>query len=555
MTIIPQLKPKVWGLRNQVSRRSNASRRGQAIAIIGFSAIIMAGLFTGTRWALHQLNEIPFLIYVPPSLPLGALLMMLLIMTTITALASALGTFFLSEDLEVVLSSPISLPSFFVARLLYVISTVSWMPFVFIAPVLAAMASVYSLNGWFVPGTIATFVPFFLIPASLGTLIATLAMSVMNHRWTKAILRVASICALIVIILTLQNLAKALITPSAEGQLLRLTSFLSLAEAPHLPSSWAATILSELLLPSGKNIAARFILLYATATFMSGMALLAVLSLHARGFSRALGRNGLSRNPIDTNRASTREPLPSPLAIIQKDLRLLLRDIAQSTQLVFLGGLSLLYLTNLKTFVSVEFFAGRSNPTWIGAFFVMHFAITAFFTSAVCTRLVFTSLSLEGKSYWVLQTAPIEFDDILKAKFSGWFLPISLISSILLAMGTLTLTGRWDITVLFTALSFFVTYGMVGMGIGLGAYFADFTWEHPSQLALSLGSFVYMLSGAVLVLVNLLPASLLLRCMLAPHATSTQLLGMFLSPLAIIVINLAVTRVAFRLGRAAAGRD
>ena len=555
MTIIPQLKPKLWGVRNQLTRRSSSSRRGQAIAIAGFSMIIMAGLFVGTRWGLHQLNEIPFLIYVPPSLPLGALLMMLLVMTTITALASALGTFFLSDDLEVVLSSPISPISFFIARLLYVISTVSWMPFVFIAPVLAAMASMYSLSAWFIPGALATFIPYFFIPAAVGTLLATLAMSVMNHRWTKITLRVATLGILLVVIVALQNLARSLLIPSMDGQIVRLASFLSLAEAPHLPSSWAATILSELLLPSGRSVALRFTLLYATAIFLAGTALLAITTLHARGFSQALGRQGLSRSSQKAAHAVSREQLPAPLAIIQKDVRSLSRDIAQSTQLIFLGGLCILYLLNLKTFVTVEFFAGRSNSAWISAFFVMHFAITAFFTSAVCTRLVFTSLSLEGKSYWVLQTAPLEYEDILKAKFAGWFLPISLISSILLAIGTQTLTGRWDITTIFTVLSFFVSYGMVGLGIGLGAYFADFAWEHPSQLALSLGSFIYMLSGAMLVLVNLLPASMLLKFMLASHPTSAQILGIGAAPLAIIAINIAVTRLAFYIAKSAATRD
>lgn len=555
MSIISQLKPKLWGLRNQLTRRSASRRRGQAVAIVGFSMIIMTGLFMGTQWGLQQINEIPFLLYVPPSLPLGALLMMLLIMTTITALASSLGTFFLSDDLEVLLSSPISTFSFFSARLLYIMGTVSWMPFVFIAPVLAAMTSMYSFHAYFIPAVLATCIPYFLIPTSLGIILSTLAMSIMTHRWAKLILRAASLVALLAIILAIQNLTKALLTPAVDGQLLRLTAFLSLAETPHFPSSWAATIISELLVPSGKNLSLRFTLLYATAFFLAGLALIAIITLHARGFSQALGRHSVTKGSSTSGREHPRALVPAPVAIIHKDVRSLTRDIAQSTQLVFLGGLCLMYLLNLKTFVAVEFFAGRSNIAWISAFFVMHFAITAFFTSAVCTRLVFTSLSLEGKSYWILQTAPLDASDILKAKFSGWFIPIALISASLLAIGTQTLTGRWDITVLFTALSFFVSYGMVGMGIGLGAYFADFTWEHPSQLALSLGSFVYMLSSAVLVLSNLIPASMLLRFMLTPQPTSAQMLGTFAAPCALIVLNMTVARIALRLGREAASGD
>lgn len=546
--VITLLRPKALAFRNNLLKRTAAAQRGQALAITGFSLIIMASLFCGTRWGIEQLTKIPFLVYVPPSLPLGLMLMMLLVMTSLTALASALGSFYLADDVETILASPVSSLSFFTARLIYVLCTVAWMPFIFIAPVLTAMATSYELSMWFIPIALATFLPYFLIPASLGTLLATIFMATLNQRWAKIVIRVAIVFAITSILFVLHGLVEAITSRSSEGQMLRLASSLSLAQSPWLPSAWASTILSELLAPSGKLVGVRLALLYSCAFAVSGLAHISLHTLHARGFSRALSRRAILSTNSRQEESRAKIRLPQPAAVIHKDIRSLTRDIAQSTQLLFLGGLCLFYLGNLKTFVALDTFTADSSVNWQRAFFIIHSAITAFFTSSICTRLVFTSISLEGKSYWVLQTAPIHFRQILRAKFLGWYLPIAILSSLLFSIGTQILIGRWDITLLFGLLSFFVSYGIVGMGIGLGAYFADFSWEHPSQLALSVGSLVYMLSSATLVLLNIFPMGILLQLLQGRAPDSTRIALICGVALTIALMNILAAKIALRLG-------
>ena len=546
--IVTLLKPKTLAFRNGILKSTTAAQRGQSIAIAVFSLIVMATLFFATRWALEQLTKIPLLVYVPPSLPLSLMLMMLMVMTSLTALASALGSFYLADDVETILASPTSSLSFFVARLIYVLCTVAWMPFIFISPVLAAMATSYQLSAWFVPLSIATFIPYFLIPAAIGTLVATIFMATINQRWAKMVVRVAILMAIACVLYVLHGLVDAVTTRSTDGQMLRLASSLSLAQSPWLPSAWAATILSEILVPSGRNIAGRLTLLYSCAIAVTGLAHIALHTLHPRGFSRALSRRAVVSATSRASTARGKTPLPQPAALIQKDLRSLTRDVAQSTQILFLGGLCLFYLGNLNTFVTLDSFATDASVNWQRAFFIIHTAITAFFTSSICTRLVFTSISLEGKSYWILQTAPVLFRDILRAKFLGWYIPIAALSSLLFSIGTQILIGRWDITLLFGLLSFYVSYGIVGMGIGLGAYFADFSWEHPSQLALSVGSLVYMLSSATLVLLNIFPMGILLHLLLIRNPTPTRVVLICAVAMTIALTNLLVARITLRLG-------
>jgi hypothetical protein len=162
-------------------------------------------------------------------------------------------------------------------------------------------------------------------------------------------------------------------------------------------------------------------------------------------------------------------------------------------------------------------------------------------------------VSLEGKQFWILQTGPIEMRQVLKSKFSAWFPPVALISAILFAAGAYIIVGRIDVLVFYLVVSIFVSYGIVGLGVGLGAYFADFAWDHPSQLALSIGSFVYMLASAVLVIANIIPLGIMLRfsqansqATLIHNIAMTVLLGAIIA-----LINVVLARAAMRLGESA----
>ena len=93
-----------------------------------------------------------------------------------------------------------------------------------------------------------------------------------------------------------------------------------------------------------------------------------------------------------------------------------------------------------------------------------------------------------------------------------------------------------------------MSYGIVGLGIGLGAYFAAFSWEHPSQLALSVGSLLYMLSSATLVLVNILPIGLLLKLLLSKDMTVGRIALIFGVAVTTALVNLLVANMTMRLG-------
>jgi ABC-2 type transport system permease protein len=201
---------------------------------------------------------------------------------------------------------------------------------------------------------------------------------------------------------------------------------------------------------------------------------------------------------------------PEYRAIIVKEFKVFARDMTQAIQLLLLLGLCMVYLYNFRILHGVANLPDATKLWWQGFLVGSNLAMGAFVMTAVCTRFVFPSVSLEGQSYWILQTSPLSVGQLLRAKFWCWLVPVASMSSIIFASGALAINAEPEIIAINALASWVVCYGIVGLATGLGALFSNFDWEHSSQLAASFGSLVFMLSATVLIVLNLIPAGTLI---------------------------------------------
>jgi ABC-2 type transport system permease protein len=244
---------------------------------------------------------------------------------------------------------------------------------------------------------------------------------------------------------------------------------------------------------------------------------------------------------------------PQPHAILIKDSKIFLREITQAVQLLLLVGVYLIYLYNLKIFRGLETLPMQTQMVWRAFIFVVNVAMGAFVTTAVCTRFVFPAVSLEGKSFWILQTSPMSLRKILRYKFWEWFVPIGFISGLVFASGAFAIGADWwEVLVNYLA-GWIMTFGIVGLGTGLGAQFANFDWEHSSQLAASLGSLVFMLLSILLITVNMIPVGIMVYArrpgMFAHgYADGNWFAVVGLCAAFIIALNVYARMVAMRIG-------
>ncbi len=509
------LLPKLYTIRNRWRQNMRQpTQLARDFIILGFSVAVMIAIYQGTIRALVEVRETITFAYLPATLSLGLVLLFLFAMLLFSNSITALGTFYLGRDLDLVLASPISLPRFFFGKWLEVGASSSWMAIIFGMPAIAAFSQAYESNPYYIVVVIATLLPYFVIPTSLSIVFVTVFTTVLPANRTREILFAIFAMAL----LGLYFVGKLIFPIGASfhnsNDVLRIVSLLSLPNTTWMPSYWAAAVLGESLEPTGMTRAVYLSLLYTVAIGLTALAYALVKLLHFSAYSRAKdNRRGMRLSSRKLHRAMVRVAGfvdPQFRAIITKEFKIFARDMTQAVQLLLLLGLCMIYLYNFRILQSVSGLPESTRLWWQGFLVVSNLAMGAFVITAVCTRFVFPSLSLEGQSYWILQTSPMSIRSLLRAKFWCWLFPVATISSIIFASGALAIDAGPHVVFLNAISSWVICYGIVGLAVGLGAFFANFDWEHTSQLAASFGSLVFMLLSTLLIAANMLPAGLLI---------------------------------------------
>lgn len=555
------LQPRYIAFRNRWRGHSFSKRQVfRDLVLVGFAVFVTVAIYWGTLLGLQKIQSFVALAYLPPNVPLGLILLILSCMLILSNSVAALGSLFLARDLELILASPLSRPRFFFGRALDIGLSSSWMVVTFAAPVLVAFGHAYGASGRYYLVALLTLLPFLLIPLALGLIAVSLFTAIIPANRTREVLFVIGLLVLAVLNSLFEFLGSTVDILNDVQEVLRVLSVVSLPNRPWLPSHWMGSALGELLMPAGKAIGPYVGLLYSAAVTSVAAAYLVVRTLHSGAYSRARSsRRGLSLRSSRAQRWLIRLTpfLTQPQrAVLGKEYRVFTRDLGQALQLLLLLGLCMLYLYNFRVLHAVKGLPESTQLWWRGFLVVSNLSMGAFVVSAVCTRFVFPSLSLEGQSWWVLKTAPVTVREILEAKFRCWIGPVVAISAVIFASGAFAI-GAPPPTVLITVgVSAVICYGLVGLAIGLGAVFANFEWEHSSQLAASFGSLVFMLCSTILIAFNIAPAMVLifLRTLIAFGYSFSPLewyVAVGTSGALLIYINFVAVRAALRAGERA----
>jgi ABC-2 type transport system permease protein len=553
--------PKLLSIRNRWRHnRLHASQFARDVIILLFCVAVTVSIFQGTVAALEKIKTDLSFAYLPAPLPLGLVLLFLFLMLLFSNSIAALGAFYLGRDLDLLLASPLSKPRFFFGKMLEIFGGSSWMAVIFGLPAILGFASAYQAGWDYGLIVVATLIPYFVLPTALSIVVITLFTVMVPANRTREIL----FFVFALVLMGIYLIGKLVFPSNASFQnandLLRIVSILSVPNTTWMPSYWAATCLGETLEHSGKNILPYLAMLYSTAFGLTALAYFLVRTFHFTAYSRARdNRHGLKLSSRTSHSFFVRA---TPIfdqqfrAVIMKEFKIFARDMTQAVQLLLLLGLCMIYLYNFRILQSINGLPETTRMWWQGFLVVSNLAMGAFVITAVCTRFVFPSLSLEGQSFWILQTSPMSIKDLLHAKFWCWLVPVATISSIIFASGALAINAGPHVVIINALASWVICYGIVGLAVGMGAFFANFDWEHTSQLAASFGSLVFMLFSTLLIFLNLLPAGLLifLRTLRMAGYTFTQTnwyVAVGCSALLLVYLNYVATRWSLRLGETA----
>lgn len=553
----PILQPRLLAFRGYLRKlpfQPTLVIRDGIIILLAFG--VARALYALTTFAISRVLENSELVYLSPSSPLSIIFLFLFAMLLISNTMSAISALYMAEDSDLILASPISRESFYLGKLLLIFLSSSWMPIVFLLPVLVGFADKWGAGGAFFIVALPLLLLYFLIPACLAIFIATILLAFIPLQRTRA-LRFLGFILVVVFLGSVAHLFR--VASSSNGDLsglFRALSILSLPSSLWLPSHWIAYALGEMLEQRSLNLPAVGLLVsvflstlvfsYATFGILFERARLKA-TVHAVRPARKRGRDILEWCCRLIPLAQTSR------AICKKDIRQFSRDLSQVAQLILLGVIYCIYLYNIQIFRLIDNMPINRQYTLSALVFIANSCMAAFVATAASNRLVFPALSLEGKGIWILQASPLSMQEVVTGKFRTWLFPIGVLTSIVMTLGGSLLSLPPVALVGLFVCSWFMTYGIVGLGIGLGAYFAQFEWEHSAQLIASLGSFVFMLASVSLISVSVAPLGVVifssLPAAMGERLSTTENWILALSAAAtIFIINYQVKQLVIEVG-------
>jgi ABC-2 type transport system permease protein len=552
------LQPKLLSLKNSFLKR-RAIRLADLIAL-AMTALLMAGLYYGTRNTLRELSSSALSADATSSMLYGFSLG-LFGLIFVSAVVTGISNLFMARDVNLLLAAPISHITFLRSKALEVLVSTTWMIVVFSIPPYVAFGQ--RLNAGVEFFTIAPlYIALYLLVAVLaGMNVAICCAAILPARTGRNIF-----VALFVIVL---GVVIALVNASPDHRLythlLKQPSHPVLTETltnPLLPSAWLSNALLTLSAPSATVPLLPLTWLLLSLAVLWSLLMVSFKLLYSRGYSRLhtqprayilLSRAGKPRRRLFTMRSAQ-----AARALAARELCSFGRDLTHTVQLAIFLTICILYFIN---------FQNISAPTRVGTWVLRAWDLMAIFSFiiissliilSICSRFVFPSVSLEGSSLWILQVAPVSPRSIIRAKYFTWAVPTGIVCAVLFASAGLALALE-PLCILMLGLSACaITHGFVSLGIGMGAQFSRFDWEHPAELSASWGSLAFLLAGLATLAINLIPLGITFGCYVfypALFENTNNLLALFSTGLGVLLLfNVIVGKIALKLGVSALTR-
>jgi ABC-2 type transport system permease protein len=417
----------------------------------------------------------------------------LLISNTVTALT----TFYLAGDVQLLLAAPLPFRRLHHARFIETVMASSWMVLLFGLPTFLAYGVVYDAGPTFYLGTLAVLVAFLVIPAAIGVLVTTGLVLVFPARGTRDALLLGAGLLIAAAVLGVRMLdPERLAHPSGMVGFAGFLADFGTTGSPWLPTTWAAEVMIPLLGARAGEPLFYFGMLASTALMLFLVCATVVEGVFMTAWSRAQTgrvRAGSGERPLTHWLGWAVRPLPRlPGLLLVKDATVFLRDAGQWSQLVLLLALVGIYLYNFSALPLNDGSPLALAMRDLAA--VFNLGLGAFVITAVAVRFVFPMPSLEGRAWWIVRTAPLPLARVWWSKFAIGFVPLLVFGLALVATTNYLLGVPPALTIVFLVTLAPLTAAVVSLGLAFGAVYPKLDTQNAAQIATGFGAILYMVA-------------------------------------------------------------
>ncbi len=496
--LVRVLRPKLLTVRARA--RSGARGRGLRIGILGVLAAAFWLLVFGIMARLlHYFRNVPELGALLAAKLLGVILLSFFGLLLLSNIITSLSTFFLARDLDLLVGTPVDWLAVYCAKVAETAVSSGWMVLLMVVPILAAYGTTYDGGWWFPLLALFALAPFFLIPGAVGAALTLLLVNALPARRAREILSVIAVVAAGGVVLLFRAVRpERIVRPEGFRSLVDFLAALRAPNSQWLPSTWVQNAIMSWL--RYEPDALSFYLLWSTAAAAVVAGALLHRALYERGYSKS--QQGGSRTRGDSR--VTRGYISRLLRVIPttrrelltKEVRIFFRDTTQWSQLVLLIVLVVVYVFNIRLLPlngdGVTFFLANVVP-------FLNLILAGFVLASIAARFIFPSVSLEGRTWWLLKASPLSMRDLLWAKFWVGTIPLLVLALAIVVTTDVLLRVSEFMTVVSIGTITLMTFAISGLAMGMGTMFPQFETENAAQIPTSFGGLVFMMTTVTMI--------------------------------------------------------
>lgn len=429
---------------------------------------------------------------------LGLILIGFFSILLLSNVITALSSFFLARDLDLLVAGPVDWLKLYCAKLLETLVHSSWMVLLMAVPLFAAFGVAYS-GGLFFPLIVAALlIPFLVIPAAIGAAVTLLLVNIFPARRTRDILSVIAILTASGIVLLFRLVRpERFAKPEGFRSLVDFITLLRTPTSPLLPSEWVQRATMAWL--TYKIDLLPWYLLWSTASAAVVLGALLHWRLYPQGFSKA--QESAQRWARSGRVSRIAHRMLAPLGILRRELvlkevRLFFRDTTQWSQLLLLAVLVVVYVFNIKFLPlkgdGMTFFLRNVVP-------FLNLVLAGFVLASIAARFIFPGVSLEGRTLWLLRSSPMSVRDLLWSKFWVGTLPLLILALVIVGVTNYLLQVSVFMFLVSIVTIAAMTLALAGLALGFGTLFPQFETENAAQIPTSFGGLLFMMASVAVI--------------------------------------------------------
>jgi len=502
--IITLLKPRIYSFKGKGFSKNNKGGLFKLLLFGTIGLLFWGGIFAVSLRVLGYFKEIAELGDILAHKLLSMVLLTFFFLLVFSSILTSLSKLYLSRDLSLVHSIPVPSYKIFIGR--WIESTVdsSWMVIVYTLPVFISYGIVYQASLLFYINIIMTILSLSIIASGISSVLVITTVNFLPPNRIRSIFIFFGLCFFLVLFFAFRFLRpERLVDPETFATALVYLKALKTPAPPYLPSTWAFDSMKALL--HGNITEGMFHT--ALSWSFSGVMVFMVIIIAEAIYFKGLSKTRTAQVRLFNYRESSSlffKFLSRPVrAFAVKEVRTFFRDQTQWSQLFLIAALVVIYVYNFNVLPLEK--APIKTVYFQNLLSFLNMGLAGFVLTAVTARFAYPAVSTEKEGFWLVKSVPIPLKNYLWIKFFIYFLPLLILTEILIVATNILLKVAPFMMGLSITNIFFMVPGVVAMGIGFGAAYPDFKSENPAQTVTSFGGLLFMMVcagyiGAVIVI-------------------------------------------------------